>query len=62
MPNPKGGTVTNDIAKAVAETKAGKVEYRTDRQAVVHLTLGKASFDKRACSITTPPWSTRLPR
>jgi large subunit ribosomal protein L1 len=47
MPNPKVGTVTNDIAKAVTEAKAGKVEYRTDRQAVVHLTIGKASFDER---------------
>jgi len=48
MPNPKVGTVTNDIAKAVGEAKAGKVEYRTDRQAVVHLTIGRASFDERA--------------
>jgi large subunit ribosomal protein L1 len=48
MPNPKVGTVTNDIAKAVGEAKAGKVEYRTDRQAVIHLTIGKASFDERA--------------
>lgn len=44
MPNPKSGTVTMDVAKAVAEIKAGKVEYRTDRQANVHLVLGKASF------------------
>jgi large subunit ribosomal protein L1 len=48
MPNPKVGTVTNDIAKAVTEAKAGKVEYRTDRQAIIHLTIGKASFDQRA--------------
>jgi large subunit ribosomal protein L1 len=48
MPNPKVGTVTNDVAKAVTEAKAGKVEYRTDRHAVVHLTIGKASFDQRA--------------
>jgi large subunit ribosomal protein L1 len=48
MPNPKVGTVTSDVAKAVSEAKAGKVEYRTDRQAVVHLTIGKASFDERA--------------
>jgi large subunit ribosomal protein L1 len=48
MPNPKVGTVTDDVAKAVEEAKAGKVEYRTDRQAIVHLTIGKASFDERA--------------
>jgi large subunit ribosomal protein L1 len=47
MPNPKVGTVTEDIEKAVGESKAGKVEYRTDRQAVVHLVIGKASFDER---------------
>jgi large subunit ribosomal protein L1 len=45
MPNPKVGTVTEEITKAVSESKAGKVEYRTDRFAIVHLTIGKASFD-----------------
>ena len=44
MPNPKVGTVTMDVAKAVSESKAGKVEYRTDRTANVHLTIGKTSF------------------
>ncbi len=44
MPNPKVGTVTMDIAKAVEESKSGKVEYRTDRTAIVHLLIGKASF------------------
>ncbi len=48
MPNPKVGTVTDEVGKAVGEAKAGKVEYRTDRQAVVHLTLGKASFPDRS--------------
>ncbi len=47
MPNPKVGTVTNDVAKAVGESKAGKIEYRTDRQGVIHLVIGKASFDER---------------
>src|ERR1700750_2345216 len=44
MPNPKTGTVTMDIAKAVEETKAGKVEYRTNKTALVHMPVGKASF------------------
>jgi large subunit ribosomal protein L1 len=48
MPNPKVGTVTMDVGKAVEESKAGKVEYRTDRTAIVHLTIGKSSFDERA--------------
>jgi large subunit ribosomal protein L1 len=47
MPNPKVGTVTMDVAKAVQESKAGKVEYRTDRTAIVHLAIGKASFEER---------------
>ena len=47
MPNPKTGTVTMDVAKAVSEIKAGKIEYRSDRQANVHLVLGKGSFDAR---------------
>ena len=45
MPNPKVGTVTDDIEKAVTESKAGKVEYRTDRQAIVHMAIGKVSLD-----------------
>ena len=48
MPNPKVGTVTMDVGKAVEESKAGKVEYRTDRTAIVHLTIGKTSFEDRA--------------
>ena len=47
MPNPKVGTVTMDVRKAVEESKAGKVEYRTDRTAIVHMILGKTSFEER---------------
>jgi large subunit ribosomal protein L1 len=48
MPNPKVGTVTMDVAKAVEESKSGKVEYRTDRSAIVHMVIGRASFAERA--------------
>ena len=44
MPNPKSGTVSADVAKAVTEAKAGKVEYRVDKQSIVHLSVGKVSF------------------
>lgn len=44
MPNPKSGTVTTDVAKAVADTKAGKVEYRLDKTAIIHCAIGKKSF------------------
>jgi large subunit ribosomal protein L1 len=48
MPNPKVGTVTDDVAKAVGESKAGRMEYRTDRSAIVHIPLGKTDMDERA--------------
>ena len=45
MPNPKAGTVTMDVAKAIAEIKAGKIEYRLDKTNIVHVAIGKVSFD-----------------
>ena len=48
MPNPKTGTVTFDIAKAVGDVKGGKVEYRTDRTGIIHLGIGRRSFEERA--------------
>ena len=59
MPNPKTGTVTFDVGKAVREAKGGKLEYRTDRGANVHVSIGKKSFDERSCSRTTRRCSTR---
>ncbi len=50
MPNPKTGTVTTDVAKAVAEIKAGKVEYRVDKAGNVHVPVGKVSFDNEKLS------------
>ena len=50
MPNPKTGTVTFDVGKAVRDAKAGKLEYRTDRGANVHVPIGKKSFDERAAA------------
>ncbi|MBQ5770471.1 MAG: 50S ribosomal protein L1 [Clostridia bacterium] len=47
MPNPKTGTVTMDVTKAITETKAGKVEYRVDKTAIIHCPVGKASFDEQ---------------
>jgi large subunit ribosomal protein L1 len=47
MPNPKVGTVTDDVAKAVSEAKAGRMEYRTDRSAIVHLSIGKTELSER---------------
>ncbi len=48
MPNPKTGTVTTDVGRAVTEIKGGKIEFRTDRHGNLHFVVGKASFDKRA--------------
>ncbi|HWR20064.1 MAG TPA: 50S ribosomal protein L1 [Clostridia bacterium] len=55
MPNPKSGTVTMDIAKAIADIKAGKVEYRVDKTSIVHVPVGKVSFgvDKLQENLTT---------
>ncbi len=48
MPNPKSGTVTKDVAKAVKEVKAGKIEFRVDKNGIVHVPLGKLNFDDQA--------------
>lgn len=55
MPNPKSGTVTMDVAKAVTDVKAGKVEYRVDKTAIIHCPIGKASFgvEKLTENLTT---------
>ncbi|MBM2839758.1 MAG: ribosomal protein [Bacteroidetes bacterium] len=50
MPNPKSGTVTMDVAKAVKEVKAGKIEFRVDKSGILHTTIGKASFDAKQLS------------
>lgn len=47
MPNPKAGTVTPDVARAVTEVKSGKIEYRTDRSGIVHVSIGKRSFEEQ---------------
>jgi len=47
MPNPKSGTVTNDVAKAVQEVKAGKIEFRVDKAGIVHASIGKVNFDSQ---------------
>src|SRR4026208_1864649 len=47
MPNPKTGTVTTEVAKAIKEIKAGKVEFRVDKTGIVHAPVGKVSFDTR---------------
>ena len=47
MPNPKSGTVTNDVARAVRDAKGGKVEFRTDKFGIIHVAIGKVSFDSK---------------
>lgn len=53
MPNPKTGTVTADVARAVSETKAGKIEFRVDKTGVIHAPVGKVSFDKERLAENT---------
>lgn len=60
MPNPKSGTVATDVAKAVKEAKAGKVEYRVDKQAIVHLSIGKVSFGVEKLSENASAFFTSL--
>ena len=59
MPNPKTGTVTMDVAKAVTDIKGGKIEFRVDKHANLHFIIGKASFDDTSWWRTTRPRSTR---
>jgi large subunit ribosomal protein L1 len=47
MPNPKVGTVTDDVGKAVEQAKTGRVEYRTDKAGIVHMVIGRADFDEQ---------------
>ena len=58
MPNPKVGTVTMDVTRAVSESKAGKIEYRTDKAGNVQAPIGKASFTEEQLYKTTSPWLT----
>ena len=67
MPNPKTGTVTYDVANAVKEVKAGKVEFRVDKTGVIHVPVGKVSFDEREAGgkrqyAAAAPWSRRSRR
>ena len=55
MPNPKAGTVTMEVEKAVQEIKAGKVEFRVDRNGIVHVPIGKASLMQRPWLKTSEP-------
>lgn len=59
MPNPKLGTVTNDVAKAIKELKGGRVEYRADRYGIAHVVLGKVSFTPSSSPRTTALSTTR---
>jgi large subunit ribosomal protein L1 len=47
MPNPKAGTVTTDVGKAIREIKAGKIEFRVDKTAIIHASIGKTSFEEK---------------
>ena len=62
MPNPKTGTVTIDIAKAVSDIKGGKVEYRADRTGNVHMIIGKKSFEEQAVAGELPGRGRRDPQ
>jgi large subunit ribosomal protein L1 len=59
MPNPKTGTVTMDVAKAVSDIKGGKIEFRVDKHSNLHFIIGKVSFSEKLCRRTSMPRSTR---
>ena len=58
MPNPKAGTITFDLDRAIREVKGGRVEFKVDKTAIVHVPIGKASFEAEALAPISPPWST----
>ena len=59
MPNPKSGTITFDLDRAIREVKAGRVEFKVDKGAIIHVAVGKASFEADRWPPTWPPSSTR---
>jgi len=60
MPNPKSGTVTTDVAKAVKEVKQGKIDFRVDKAGIVHASIGKVSLRRNKSEITPKNSSKRL--
>ena len=59
MPNPKAGTITFDLERAIKEVKGGRVEFKVDKAAIIHVPWARAASSRRRWSTTSPPWSTR---